>query len=426
MPSSRTPRVAIITSNYWPERTGIGQVITEFAEFLGAQSLTVRVATAMPYYPEWSIHKQYKGRIWQKEFRNRVAIYRAAHYASPNPNTAGRVLHEATLCALSLPNIVRAIRHSDVAFVVSPDLSHAFVACVVARAMGVRLILYVQDVMPDAAVEMGMLRNKLAIGVSRWLARANYRLAHSIYTLSEGMKSRIARAAGSAAKVEVVPNTIDVQELAPTGEQGRPFRDKFVRPGTFAVVHTGNMGEKQNLFLLLGAARHLRNDGRIHFYVFGDGAVRSEFLRLREEWRLNNVSHFPLQDRWWLPHILHGADVCLLTQLPTVTDVVVPSKLITAMGAGALIVAACSASSETATVLNESGGAIVVSPSDNGALAQTIKELSESKVDGLARRNLVRRYANRTFRRESVYGRLVEALLHQQREASDNHQIAAS
>jgi hypothetical protein len=43
-------RAAIITSNYWPEKTGIGQVTTEFAEFLAAGGVDVRVATAMPYY----------------------------------------------------------------------------------------------------------------------------------------------------------------------------------------------------------------------------------------------------------------------------------------------------------------------------------------------------------------------------------------
>jgi colanic acid biosynthesis glycosyl transferase WcaI len=410
MSSRDSLRITIITSNYWPERTGIGQVVTEFAEFLAARGLIVKVATAMPYYPEWSIYQQYKGHLWKTERRNEVTIHRAAHHVSPNPSIAGRILHEASLCALSLPNIIRALNRADVAVSVSPDLSHAFVGCIAARVMRKPVILYVQDIMPDAAIEMGMLTNKVAIRVSRFLARANYRLADSIYTLSDGMRTRIAAVAGSPRKIDVVPNTIDAGELSPRGEQGRPFRDKFVPPGTFAVVHTGNMGEKQNLFLLLGAARHLRNERNIHFYVFGDGAVKGEFLRRRDELRLDNVSHYPLQDRWLLPHILHGADVCLITQLPTVTDVVVPSKLITAMGAGALIVAACSPTSETAAVLNESGGAIVVSPSDDVGLAQTIKGLSASKEDIASKRIIVRDYANRHFGRETVYGGVVESL----------------
>src|SRR5436305_7528024 len=147
-------RVAIITSNYWPERTGIGQVTTEFAEYLAGSGLDVRVSTAMPYYPEWSIYPDYRKALWRNDKRNGVSILRATHYSVPNPTTLRRILHEVTLCAFAAPNMFRVLWRSDAAFVVSPDLSHAFVASILARMMGVPLILIVQDVMPDAAIEM--------------------------------------------------------------------------------------------------------------------------------------------------------------------------------------------------------------------------------------------------------------------------------
>src|SRR2546422_1618063 len=45
--------IAIVASNYWPEPTGVSRTVTEFAEFLTCRDLDVRVATAMPYYPQW-------------------------------------------------------------------------------------------------------------------------------------------------------------------------------------------------------------------------------------------------------------------------------------------------------------------------------------------------------------------------------------
>jgi len=403
-------RAAIITSNYWPEKTGIGQVTTEFAEFLAAGGVDVRVATAMPYYPEWSIYPSYRRAIWRTERRNEVLIHRAAHYASRNPGTFGRILHEATLCLLSLPNMIRVLRGADAAFVVSPDLSHAFVACLVARLMGVRIILVVQDVMPDAAVEMGLISNKLVIWVSAWLAAKTYELAATITTLSEGMKQRIARRTGNAAKIEVVPNTIDSDELEARPNQGEPFRERFVPKDTISVLHTGNMGEKQDLHLLLRAARRLKDNANIHFYVFGDGAVKREFLRIRDDWGLANVSHFPLQERSLLPHMLYGADICLVTQLPEVVDIVVPSKLITAMGAGAMIVAACAEQSETASLLRASGGGIVVPASDDQAVCDAIIKISLGGVDIPRHRQLVRQFAYEHFSRDVVYRPILDKL----------------
>jgi colanic acid biosynthesis glycosyl transferase WcaI len=405
-------RVAIITSNYWPEKTGIGQVTTEFAEYLASNGIPVSVATALPYYPEWRISDEYRGRFWLSEDRKGVVILRAAHYAAPNPSTLGRIWHEVTLCVLSTPNMIKALRGSVAAFVVSPDLSHAFVGCLFARAMKVPIILIVQDVMPDAAVEMGMLTNKSAIRVARWLANKIYSYADRILTLSDGMKSRIGRDPGLQDKISIVPNTVDQEELRHAPDLGMPFRERFVPSGTISVVHTGNMGEKQDLFLLLRAARCLPQDSRIHFYVFGDGAVKESFLRLRDLWSLKNLSHFPLQERAFLPHMLYGADMCIVCQASQVIDVVVPSKLVSAMGVGAMIIAACPADSETAKVLRASGGGIIVPPSDEKALVRAIQDVALGRIDVRQHRQSVREYALRHFSRESAYGPLVAQLKH--------------
>jgi colanic acid biosynthesis glycosyl transferase WcaI len=401
-------RVAVITSNFWPERTGIGQVMTDFAQFLSEEGIDVRVATAMPYYPEWRIYDAYRGRLLQTERLGRIVIHRAWHFTRSSPGAFGRIAHEASLCLFALPNMVRVLRGAHVAFIVSPDLSHAFVASLVASAMGVRRVLMVQDVMPDAAVELGMLRNGLVIRLSRWMARRAYAMADEILTLGEGMRRRIARETAAPEKIRIVPNTIDAEELAPGPDQGKPFRDRFVPEGTFAVVHAGNMGQKQDLDLLLRTARRLLEHRDIHFYVFGDGAVKSEFLRKRDEWGLSNVSHFPFQDRAMLPHMLYGADVLLVSQLPEVVDIVVPSKLVTAMGAGAMIVAACAEESEAARLIRESGGGVVTAPSDETMLSESILSIKRDPQEQAAFRVRARDYAVSCFSRKAALGSLIE------------------
>ncbi len=148
----------------------------------------------------------------------------------------------------------------------------------------------------------------------------------------------------------------------------------------------------------------------IHFYVFGDGAVRERFLRRRDELRLANVSHHPLQERSLLPHMLAGADILLVSQLAEVGDLVVPSKLITAMAAGAMVVAACSADSETARLVTESGGGIRIESGDAPALVETIGRLRREEVDAEPYRIKARAYATERFDRNVVYGHVAEEL----------------
>ena len=104
--TSSKRRIAVVASNFWPERTGIGQVTTELADYLAGEGMDVTVATAMPYYPEWRIYEGYRGRLWRTERRGRMTIHRAWHRTSPAPGALSRIAHEVTLCLFSLPTCI--------------------------------------------------------------------------------------------------------------------------------------------------------------------------------------------------------------------------------------------------------------------------------------------------------------------------------
>ena len=53
-------RILIYGINFSPELTGIGKYSGEMADWLSNRGHEVRVITAPPYYPEWSIRKEYK------------------------------------------------------------------------------------------------------------------------------------------------------------------------------------------------------------------------------------------------------------------------------------------------------------------------------------------------------------------------------
>ena len=402
-------RVAIIAANFWPEAIGIGRTVGEFAQFLAQAGVPVVVATSMPYYPEWRIWPAYRGRLWRTDRSGRVTVLRSWHLVARKPSTLTRLLHELTLSLFALPQLVRALWGAGAAYVVTPTLSYALVGTALARLFGIRPVLIVKDVMPDAAVELGMLRNPVLIAASRWLARGTYALAGEIHTLGEGMRQRIARQTANPAKVRIVRDTIDGTELRPPRAEQNEFRRRYVPDGTFAVLHSGNMGRKQDLHLLLRAARRLRDDARVRFYVFGDGAVKDEFLRTRDAWGLANVEHYPLEERRMLVHMLSGADVVLVSQMAEVVDIVVPSKLVTALGAGAMVVAACAPESETARLIGASDGGLLVPAGDDAALASVIRRIRAGEVPTAAYRRRAREFALRYFDRRAVYGPLADA-----------------
>ena len=111
-----------------------------------------------------------------------------------------------------------------------------------------------------------------------------------------------------------------------------------------------------------------------------------------------------------LRHMLSGADIVLVSQLPEVVDIVVPSKMLTALAAGSMIVAACAPGSEAARLIMASGGGLVIPPSDEGALVDVIHAVQCGAVDSQAFRKKARDYAIKAFGRDEVFGRIVREL----------------
>ncbi|HEU4599171.1 MAG TPA: glycosyltransferase, partial [Solirubrobacterales bacterium] len=79
----------------------------------------------------------------------------------------------------------------------------------------------------------------------------------------------------------------------------------------------------------------------------------------------------------WFPEALHAADVLLVTQRATVTDMSLPSKLTSYFRAGRPVVAAVADTSATANAVRRSGGGLVVHPEEPAALVDAIRQLTE-------------------------------------------------
>ncbi|MGN6031875.1 MAG: glycosyltransferase WbuB, partial [Thermomicrobiales bacterium] len=92
--------------------------------------------------------------------------------------------------------------------------------------------------------------------------------------------------------------------------------------------------------------------------------------------RLDNVRFIPPQDEEFFPSVLAASDALLINQLPSVTDMSLPSKLTSYYSAGKPVIAAVADRSETAKVIAESGGGIVVDPSTPADFVAALSGLS--------------------------------------------------
>ena len=385
-------RILVLTINYWPERTGIGAVLTRRCEYLASLGHEITVCTGMPYYPEWRIHPGYEGKLFLREERNGVTILRSWMWVPKKVTSANRVVFESTFLASSLLRATNSLK-PELLLVVSPPLGLGLSAVFLSRWWKIPYAFDVQDMQPDAAADLGMIPRAVLPVLYRLEAMA-YRNASLISTVTEGMRQKIVAKGISGDKVAVVPPPAD-NTVFGVGDSvtGHEFRRKHGLEGKFVVAHSGNMGVKQGLDIMLDAALQLREQRDFVFVLAGDGAMKSRLEERAAALSLANIRFLPLQEHAEFLQMLAATDLALVVQLSTVSDIVFPSKTVTLLSAARPVAASVSANSEIGRVIRESGGGVVTEPENVEALAAAIKQFFDHPGKRLSTGQFGRQYA---------------------------------
>ncbi len=409
-------RIIVWGINYAPEPTGIAPFNAGLAEWFAARGHEVEMVTTFPYYPEWRKRPGDRGRLYRTERHAGVTVRRCWHFVPARATALRRILHEASFLATSLLRVL-ALRRADVVVVVSPPLPLAVPAWVVSILWRRPYVFHVQDLQPDAAVGLGMLRPGRFTRLLYALERFAYGRAAFVSGISDGMLAAFrAKGVGDARRV-FFPNWVadTLPGAAPAAERAAARAAFAARhglaPGSFLLVYSGNVGMKQGLGVLLEAARRPAGAGPERAWVIaGDGAGRDELVRRAAETGAAGVRFLPLQPDAAFTEMTIAADVCVITQQKGTGQFFFPSKLLTALGRAKPVLAVADAGSELARAVEEGGFGLVAPPDDPDAVARAAGQLAEA---GEARRAEWGRnglaWVER-FRRSAVLGEFEERL----------------
>jgi colanic acid biosynthesis glycosyl transferase WcaI len=393
----RALNVLVTTSYYWPERAGSGPYLTGVAEHLSERGHDVVVATGFAHYPDWK--SSARGRLAATETCAGVTIRRRWHYVPRKQSAVHRALYELSLFFSGLTALPRRWR-PDVVLGTCPSLAGGAHAAVASNLYGVPYGLVFQDLMGLAAAQSGVAGGRRVAQVVRRAELALAARAGAVAIIAEGFR-------GYLEDGGVAPDTIHrlrnwTRRVEPT-ESAPETRRRFGWGDEFICLHGGNMGQKQGLDNLLETAALLREE-RVRIVLAGDGNDRSRLERRARDLGLMNLDFIELQapGRW--EETMQAADLLLVNQRASVTDMSLPSKLTSYFAAGRPVVAAASAESETAREIGAAGAGVVVPPGDARAFRDAILSIKthRSRADEVGRSG--RRYAESVLSPSRILG----------------------
>ncbi|QDU72717.1 glycosyltransferase family 4 protein [Mucisphaera calidilacus] len=360
-------RVLILNQPFYPDVAATAQHAHDLGRYLVERGHEVDVVASRSIYGETGASLPARERV------DGIDVHRVGMSVFGKKGIAARLadfLLFYDLAALKVLTLPRA----DVVVTLTTPPFIGLVGATLRLLRGSRWVYWGMDLYPDVPVALGVMKPDgwLTLGfewLNRWLMRACDRTV----ALGRCMKRLIVSKGVSAENVEVI-GVWAANEPARRDPAASSYRGAWGLDGRFVVMYSGNLGLAHDAETLIAAAERLRDREDIRFVFVGSGKRMAE-IRERVE-ALPNAQIYGYQPRERLEDLLSMADVHLISQLPSFTGVVVPSKLYGIMAAGRPSLFVGPEDAEVALELAESGAGLRIDVGDVDGLVSGIESLA--------------------------------------------------
>jgi colanic acid biosynthesis glycosyl transferase WcaI len=301
----------------------------------------------------------------------------------------------------------------DILLVPSPPLTIGLQAWLLSLLHRAPFIYNVQEVYPDVAVRLGVLRNRTLIRLMEWVERFVYSRARMITPISEWFRRALSTKNIPADKLRVISNFVDTDFMQP-GERPNEFSTEHNLDGKFVVLYAGNVGLTQCFEDVLTAAQNLAHLTDLQFVIVGGGA-RWNWLEAELSRRgLANIKLLPYHHRSRMLQIYGSTDLCLVPMKAGMAQETFPSKIYEIMAAGRPVVVSAETDSELAWVVQTAGCGWAVPPDDAAALTAAVESAYRQRDELQRKGQQGREYVVTHNSRQAVaqqYHRLIAEIL---------------
>ena len=387
-------RIIVWGINYAPEFTGIAPHSVALCEDLRARGHDVEMVTGFSYYPTWKKRPEDHSRLYRTDGINGVTVRRCWQFVPERVSALKRIIHEASFIFTSLLRIL-SLPRPDVFVVVSPPLLLGVAAWLAGAIKRAPFVFHVQDMQPDAAVGLGMLRAGWFTKTLYAFEAFAYRHAARVSGITQGMLRSFRAKGVPESKLIYFPNAIALAQESDVPSRGEFRRQHGFPEDEFLAAYAGNLGVKQGLDVLIDAAQLLRNR-KIRIIICGDGAQREALTAQVASLRLPNVTMLPLHAGRDYVALLTDVDLCFITQQAGSGNSFFPSKLLGLLAASKPVITVAAPSCELALSLLEGGFGINVPPGEPAEVAKVLDAVADNperrKQFGLAGRKYVEQF----------------------------------
>lgn len=399
-------KVLLITDSYPPEVRSASHLMEELAEGLKERGFDVTVVTT---YPQYNLTEEKKN-IDYPEFttENGIKVIRVKTLPHHKVNFIIRGISQISMPYIFQNKIKKYINKVDTIVVYSPPLPLALLGVKLKKVFNAKCLLNVQDIFPQNAIDLGVLRNPLLIRFFKNMESNAYMNADLIFVHSEGNLEFLKRNHPDIAKkLIVLHNWINTKEFDGVSRTNK-YRKLYNLMDKFIILFAGVMGPSQGLDFIIELAHKVRDLKDVVFLFVGDGMEKPKLEDLAREKKLNNVIFKSFVSKDEYPYLVKDCDVGLVSLSNKNRTPVVPGKILGYMAAKLPVIAFLNQESDGHNIIKKANCGFSCIHGDIQKAEEIVRKIHRNKNDLIRYGENGYNYLVNNFDREICIQKLIE------------------
>ena len=368
-------KILFLPAYYYPEIAASSYLGDNIREALCEQGIYIDLCVPIPsrgVSPE--IRMGYKKKKLEIRHDGYLTIHRFPLYAE-GKNPIFRVLRYF-LSWLKQLNYGFAAKNIDCVYLSSTPPIQGMIGALLKKRRHIPFVYNLQDIFPDSLVGTGMThKGSFLWKIGRVIENFTYRNADKIIVISEDFKKNIMAKGVPKEKIEVIYNWIDENAVIPIARENNPLYEELgLIKEKFNVVYAGNLGNAQNIDVIIDSAKELVENKNIEFIIFGSGGLKEQFVKKVKDYGIDNVKFFPLQPMEKVSYVYGLGNICIVSCKPGLGGSAMPSKTMSILSAGRPVLASFD-EGELTSILEQNHCGVSVKAGDVKAFVKEVKKL---------------------------------------------------
>lgn len=364
-------KVLVITERFFPEQFLINDLIQNWV----ADGIKVNVLTQVPSYPYDKVYRGYSNTNISVNNDLGANVYRFKTVLGYKKSVIRKILNYFSFMCLSTFHVLKASKDCKTVFVYhTGPLTLAFSVIILKLLSNKKIIIWTQDVWPDAVFAYGFPSQGPFAVILKYLVKTIYRNVDSILVSSPGFVERVKPYIPKNTSVTYIP-----QWVPDEFHENVSANIEYI-PNTKRFVFAGNIGKMQGLDNIIKAF-HLvyKNNPDIYLYILGDGTYKNKLIDLVNHENIKNVIFLGRVNSNQVKYCLDKADFLLLPLIKNeLIELTIPAKFQTYLACKKPILAVTNG--EVSSIVKEFNIGETADPDSIESIVESIKILNTYSI----------------------------------------------